>query len=104
MNQVTDRRPELVHVPVSHFSEKARWALDYKRVSHVRRWPWGGLHPLVSLLLTRGRHHTVPVLVIEGEAIGDSTAVIRRLEERYPQPPLYPPDPVDRRGSRWRCR
>jgi glutathione S-transferase len=99
MNQVSDGRPELVHVPVSHFSEKARWALDYKRVPHVRRWPWGGLHPLVSLLLTRGRHHTVPVLVIEGEAIGDSTAVIRRLEERYPQPPLYPPDPVDRRRA-----
>ena len=99
MSEVADGRPELVHVPVSHFSEKARWALDYKQVPHVRRWPWGGLHPLVSLLLTRGRHHTVPVLLIDGEAVGDSTAVIRRLEELYPQPALYPADRAERRRA-----
>ena len=80
----------LCHVPVSHYSEKARWALDYKRIPHTRRWPPGGFHPLVTWILTRGRHQTVPVLVLDGEGIGDSTEIIRRLEERFPEPALYP--------------
>jgi glutathione S-transferase len=32
-------------------------------------------------------------------AVGDSTAIIRALEERYPQPPLYPTEPVERRRA-----
>ena len=58
-------------------------ALDLKRVPHTRRWPPGGLHPVVTFILTRGKHQTVPVLVMDGEGIGDSTEIIRRLEERY---------------------
>src|SRR3954453_7441971 len=30
-------RPTLWHIPVSHYSEKVRWALSYKDVEHVRR-------------------------------------------------------------------
>jgi glutathione S-transferase len=91
--------PMLCHVPVSHYSEKARWALDYKRVPHTRRWPPGGLHPVATWLLTEGRGQTVPVLVMDGEGIGDSTEIIRRLEERVPDPPLYPSDPEERRRA-----
>jgi len=29
--------PALWHFPISHFNEKARWALDWKRIPHVRR-------------------------------------------------------------------
>ena len=29
--------PILYHLQVSHYNEKARWALDYKRIPHVRR-------------------------------------------------------------------
>jgi glutathione S-transferase len=86
----------LIHVPVSHYSEKARWALDYKRVPHKRRWPPGGFHPLVTFIVTRGKHQTVPALLMDGEGIGDSTEIIRRLEERFPDPPLYPADPAER--------
>lgn len=89
----------LIHVPVSHYSEKARWAFDHKRVPHTRRWPPFGLHPPVCLLLTRGRHQTVPVLVLDGEGVGDSTEIIRRLEERFPDPPLYPSEPAERRRA-----
>ncbi len=92
-------RLTLVHVPVSHYSEKARWALDYKRIPHTRRWPLGGLHPVVTWSLTRGRHQTVPVLVMDGEGIGDSTEIIRRLEEGFSEPPLYPAEPADRRRA-----
>jgi glutathione S-transferase len=92
-------RPTLIHVPISHYSEKARWAIDLKRVPHARRWPPGGLHPVASRVATRGRHDTVPVIVLDGEAIGDSTAIIRRLEERYPEPALYPERQGDRRRA-----
>ena len=36
--------PVLWHLKVSHYNEKARWALDYKRVPHVRRALMPGLH------------------------------------------------------------
>ena len=59
----------------------------------------GRLHPLVCLILTRGKNQTVPVLLMDGEGIGDSTEIIRRLEERFPEPPLYPADPDERQRA-----
>ena len=29
--------PLLWHFPISHYNEKARWALDWKRIPHERR-------------------------------------------------------------------
>src|SRR5438128_6433168 len=89
--------PVLWHLKVSHYNEKARWALDYKRVPHVRRAAIPGQHQKIALRLTGGR--TLPVLVLDGEAIGDSTRIIEALERRYPQPPLYPADPDARRRA-----
>ncbi len=92
-------QPVLWQIEISHFSEKARWALDYKGVEHERRAPTPGAHMVVALWLTRGRHKTFPVLQLDGEAIGDSTAIIAALERRFPDPPLYPEDPVERRHA-----
>ena len=41
---ITVDLPVLWHFRISHFNEKARWALDWKRVPHVRRavLPVGG--------------------------------------------------------------
>jgi glutathione S-transferase len=89
----------LWHVPLSHYSEKARWALDFKRVPHTRRAILGGAHPLVCWIVTRGQHHTVPALTIDGRGIGDSTAIIAELERRFPDRPLYPEDPAERRRA-----
>jgi glutathione S-transferase len=38
----------------------------------------------------------VPVLVDEGEVVADSTRILRHLERRYPDPPLFPAEPVRR--------
>src|SRR5919204_1623086 len=89
----------LWHLPISHYSEKARWALDYKSVEHERRAPMAGAHMAVSLWLTRGRSYTFPVLELDGERFGDSSAIIAVLEERFPEPPLYPADPAERRRA-----
>src|SRR5207247_9967776 len=89
-------KPTLWQIEISHFSEKVRWALDYKGIEHERRAPTPGAHMAVALWLTRGRHKTFPVLQLDGEAIGDSTAIIGALERRFPDPALYPEDPRER--------
>jgi glutathione S-transferase len=86
--------PVLWHIVISHYSEKARWALDHKGIEWTGRTPPPGSHIPVALWLTRGRTATFPVLELDGEAIGDSTAIIAALEERFPQAPLYPADPT----------
>ena len=91
--------PVLWHIAISHYNEKARWALDYKGVDHRRRAVSGGLHMPVALGLTRGKHKTFPVLELEGAGIGDSTAIIAALERRFPEPPLYPSDQNERRRA-----
>jgi glutathione S-transferase len=85
-------QPVLWHIEVSHYSEKARWALQIKGVEHERRAPPPGLHIPVALWLTRGRSGTLPILDIDGHRLNDSTAIIAALEERVPDPPLYPAD------------
>ena len=95
-----DSRPTLWHIAVSHFNEKARWALDYKEVPHTRRAvSVPGLHIPASIWLTRGASQTFPVLEIDGQGIGDSTEIIAVLEGRFPEPPLYPADPRQRRRA-----
>lgn len=87
------RQPRLWHIPVSHFSEKARWALDFKGVEHERRAPPPGVHMGIALALTGGRSKTFPVLELDGRRIGDSTAIIDALEQAVPEPALYPENP-----------
>jgi glutathione S-transferase len=89
----------LWHIEVSHYNEKARWALDYKGIPHERRVPMPGLHGLSALRLTRGRHRRLPIVEIDGRRIGDSTAIIAALEQHKPDPPLYPADPEERRRA-----
>jgi glutathione S-transferase len=89
--------PVLWHLKVSNYNEKARWALDHKRIPHVRRAAVPGRHRSIAQWLTGGK--TFPVLVLDGEAIGDSTRIIERLERRCPDPALYPADPDERRRA-----
>lgn len=92
-------RPKLWHISVSHYSEKARWALDYKGVAYDGRTPLPGAHIPLALWLTRGRGYTLPVLELDGERIGDSTAIVAALERSHPEPRLYPVDPGERRRA-----
>ena len=92
----TAQRPTLWQIDISHYSEKVRWALEHKGIDHVRRSPLPGTHIPIALVLTRGAQPTVPVLQLEGRAIGDSTEIIAALEARYPDPPLYPIDAAER--------
>jgi glutathione S-transferase len=92
-----DSRPVLWQLQISHYNEKVRWALDYKRIPHVRRSLVPGLHRLKTWQLTRT--FTTPVLTVNGSSIPDSTRILAALEARWPDPPLYPGDPAERRHA-----
>jgi glutathione S-transferase len=91
--------PVLYHLDVSHYNEKARWALDYKGVPHRRKAPMPMAHMAWAMAMTRGQSKTFPILKMNGATVYDSTRIIERLEHDYPEPPLYPADPDDRRRA-----
>ena len=89
--------PVLWQFRFSHYNEKARWALDWKGVPHVRRSLLPGLHMPPLLWMTRQKQ--VPVLVVDGRATHDSTRIIALAEQLWPVPPLYPADDALRRRA-----
>ena len=91
--------PVLWQIEISHYSEKVRWALEYKGVDHVRRSPFPGMHIPIALWLSSGEAKTFPILQLDGRTIADSTAAIAALEELVPEPALYPADPDQRRRA-----
>jgi len=86
--------PVLWQFRQSHYNDKARWALDFKGLPHVRRSLLPGLH--IPRVLWMTGQKAVPVLVLNGRTIADSTRIIAALEEAYPDPPLYPRDAAAR--------
>jgi glutathione S-transferase len=72
----------LVTIPISHYCEKARWALDragigYREERHVQ-----GVHRVAARRAGGGT--TVPVLVTPEGAIGDSGEILLWVDERTP--------------------
>ncbi|HKJ35510.1 MAG TPA: glutathione S-transferase family protein [Solirubrobacterales bacterium] len=86
------RPPRLWQYNFSNYNEKARWALDYKRIAHVRRTV-APVEPRAMAFSLRG---TLPVLDLGGERIADSSGIIDALERLHPEPALYPRDPAER--------
>lgn len=81
---------ELFQFDASHYNEKARWALDYKRVPHARRTLLPGPHRLTALRLSG--QPQVPFLRDAGRTVAGSSEIIDYLERQYPEPALYPAD------------
>jgi glutathione S-transferase len=89
--------PVLWQLQISHYNEKVRWALDYKRIPHRRRSMLPGVHCLITKRLAGSL--TSPVLTIDGKGIGDSSAILQTIEERWPEPSLMPGDAAERRRA-----
>jgi glutathione S-transferase len=85
--------PELLGLPYSPWSEKARWALEARGVPYVSR-PYAPLIGELALRRKLGRWRgpvSVPVLTTDdGEAIADSTAIARWADGRGAGPALFP--------------
>lgn len=81
--------PILWHIPLSHYNEKARWTLDYKKIPHHRRVL--GPNYLYKAWRATGQG-ALPILFLDDKPIHDSTAIIAALEQHQPEPALYPKD------------
>jgi len=92
----------LITIPISHYCEKARWALDragiaYREEPHVQ-----GVHRVASR--RAGGVGTVPVLVTGDGAIGDSAEILAWVDERIPQERrLFSADTTQRRAQEELC-
>jgi glutathione S-transferase len=80
----------LVTIPISHFCEKARWALDRAAVDFVERPHLQLIHVLAARIAGGGR--TVPVFVSDsGEVLAESPDILRWADRRVaPERRLYP--------------
>lgn len=85
---------ELIQFRYSPYNEKVRWALDFKRIPHVRRSLLPGPHLPVVKRLT-GRSGT-PVLRHDAGVIDGSARILDWLEQRHPSPALCPDNAADR--------
>ena len=112
-------------IPGSHACRSGMLMLDHKQVPYRRVDVITLTHPLVVRLRgfdaggqtrTAGRHRTfglrlgdrlgtVPALAANGDRISTNHAIARFLDERHPQPPLFPADPERRaaveEAERW---
>ena len=85
--------PVLYHIEISHYNEKARWALDYKGVPHRRKAPMPMMHMAWAAADDARQGQDLPDPALNGETIEDSTRIIETLERMYPEPHLYPGGP-----------
>src|SRR6267143_212223 len=104
--------PELHQFRLSHFNEKARWALDFKGVPHVRRSYLPGPHmlPVTHLIMrrdmqidadgaARGRDRAREALDLiartagtDGYLVGEQFSVADLTAAALLSPTVFPPE------------
>src|SRR5918912_2108352 len=116
---------KLYVIPGSHACRSGILMLDHKRVPYKRVDVVTLTHPVVARLhgfdaggetRVAGRHRTrairfgdllgtVPALAANGDRLSTNRQIARYLDERHPDPPLFPADPDRRRAveeaERW---
>jgi glutathione S-transferase len=81
----------LITIPISHYCEKARWALDRTGVRYRERRHMQGVHRVV---VRRAGGVTAPVLVDDGLVLSESAQIVDHADARGPADRrLYPDDP-----------
>jgi glutathione S-transferase len=93
----------LITIPISHYCEKARWALDragmtYREERHIQ-----GVHRFAARRAGGGM--TVPVLVTPDGVLGESEEILAWVDRRTPpEHRLFPADPDARDEVERVCR
>jgi glutathione S-transferase len=77
---VPSQVPRLITIPISHYCEKARWALEraeipYREEAHLQAIHW-------AHVWRAGRGRTAPVLVTDDRVLTDSTDILRWVDGR----------------------
>ena len=84
---------ELYDFTFSHYSEKARWALDFKGIPYTPRHLLPGFHLRTTRKLAP--RSFVPILKTDDAVIQGSNEIINFLDETFPARSLTPSDPQD---------
>ena len=83
----------MITIPISHYCEKARWALDRAGVRYRERPHLQLIHWLAVRRAGGGR--TAPVLVCGDRVLADSAEIVAEADTRAPDARrLYPDDPA----------
>ena len=72
----------LLTIPISHYCEKARWALDLAGIEYREERHVQGIHQIAARRAGGGK--TVPVLVTPDGVLGESSDILAWVDERLP--------------------
>jgi len=94
----------LITIPISHYCEKARWALERAALAYTEERHVQGVHRIVAR--RGGGGSTVPVLVAPEGVFAESEQILEYADEALPEDlRLFPGDPTSRaeveKVSRW---
>jgi glutathione S-transferase len=92
---VGDDRYRFYAAEISYFSAKVRPFLRYKEIPFEEIPPTG--EAFRDVILPRTGLGFIPVVVTpDDETLQDTSEILDELERRFPEPPAYPPSPVQR--------
>ncbi|MFP5389194.1 MAG: glutathione S-transferase family protein [Thermoleophilia bacterium] len=86
--------PTLITIPISHYCEKARWALDRAGIAYEERAHLQVLHWIP--VSRAGGRKTAPVLVWGDRVFADSAEIVEEASAKTPTDRrLFPDDPAE---------
>jgi glutathione S-transferase len=87
--------------PLSPYAQKVKIALDEKGVAYETKMPAAiGTGQIDKDFLKANPRGEVPALLDGDAALFDSTIILEYVEDKWPQPPLLPKDPLGRARAR----
>jgi len=93
----------LITIPISHYCEKARWALDRVRMPYREERHVQGIHQFAAR--RAGGGVTVPVLVTPDGVLGESEQILAWVDRRTPpEHRLFPAEPGEHSEVERLCR
>ncbi len=81
----------LYQFPISHYCEKIRWALEYKKLDYQVNNFLPGLHGTQAKKIAGST--SLPILLHDGYAVQNSRDIIDYLDHQFPEFPLTPAEP-----------
>lgn len=81
----------LITIPISHYCEKARWALDRAGIAYREERHIQGVHMVAAR--RAGGGVTTPVLVTPDQVLAESADILEWVDQRAPENSLSTADP-----------